>query len=67
MASVQAFNGLEHGIVGARFLVCIPKRGRGSLCPGLKGSASIRGEDTYVRLRKLCFFITTENASLANN
>ena len=67
MVTFQAFKGLEHGIVGAQFFVCIPKRGRGSLCPGLKGSASIRDEDTCVCLRKLCFFITTENASLTNN
>ena len=32
----QAFNGLDHGVVGACFFVCILKRGRGSLCPGLK-------------------------------
>ena len=34
----QDFNGLEHGMVGSCFFfVRIPKRGRGSLCPGLKG------------------------------
>ena len=45
--------------------VCIPKRGRGSLCPGLKGSVSIRGEDTYVRVKQLWIFIARENASAA--
>ena len=30
-----------------------------------KACASIQGEDTYVRLRQLCIFITRENASLA--
>ena len=33
----HAFNRFEHEMVGASFFVCIPKRGRGSLCPGLKG------------------------------
>ena len=34
--------------------------------PGLKGSASIRGEDTYVHLRQLLVFITRESSSLAS-
>ena len=33
----QSFNGLERGMVDACFFVHIPKRRRGSLCPGLKG------------------------------
>ena len=41
------------------------KGGRGSLCLGLKDSASVRGEDTYVRLRQLWVFVTRGNASLA--
>ena len=49
------------------FFVHISKRGRGSLCPGLKKAcSSIRGEDMYVRLRQLWVFITRENASLAS-
>ena len=47
----QAFNGLEHGIAGARFFCTHSQEGRGLLCPGPKGRVSIRGEDTYVRLR----------------
>ena len=45
----QAFNRLKHGILGV--FVRTSKRGRGSLCLSLKGNASLRGEDTYVRLR----------------
>ena len=44
-------------------LVCTIRRGL--FCPGLKGSMSIRGEDTYERLSQLWVFITKENASLA--
>ena len=46
-ATFQAFNGLEHGMVGAWFFVRIPKRGRGSLCPALKG---IPGTDRHASL-----------------
>ena len=62
MVTFQAFNGLEHGMVGAYFF-CVHTRG--SLCLGLKGCLSIRGEDTYVCLRQLWVFITREKASLA--
>ena len=42
--TIQAFNGLEHGMVGASFILCAYPRGGGA---GLKTCDSIRGEDAY--------------------
>ena len=48
----QAFNELEQGVYARDIFVRKPgvggSGGRDLLCLGLKGSLSIRGEDTYV-------------------